>query len=129
MNLNKINLEEILKNKKITLIKFSDFGFPLVLNLKLTDIRLNDYAQHKDCLEIVGRLPRKRKDRLYRIKPYDRFFIYKGTYTENDFDTYIETIKTKDVTITKLGTCFDPNSLNKFLNTNFDLLVNYKDLE
>lgn len=127
-DLTQINLEEISKNEKITMVKMSEFGFPIVLNLKLTDLRFKNYAQYNNCLEVVGKLPRKRKDLLYRIKPYEDFVIYPGTITMDEFKDFKKVQESDDVTITEWGTCFDSDTFKDFTNIDKKYLVNSDEL-
>lgn len=122
----KINLEELKTHKEITILKFSDFGFPICIKLKLEDIFLRNYAQYNNCLQIHGKMPRKRKSTAYLIKPYENFIIYNGFV---DIVDYTEKSTEGSVTITKLGLCFDENNLLKSINTSAEILVSSYELK
>ena len=119
-NFKEIDLEKLKLNKEITILKFSDFGFPIYIKLKLEDIFLRNYAQYNNCLQIQGKLPRKRKSSAYLIKPYENFIIYNGFV---DIVDYAEKSVEGSVTITKLGMCFDENNLSKSINSSAEILV------
>lgn len=121
----KIDLEELKTHKEITILKFSDFGFPICIKLKLEDIFLRHYAQYNNCLQIHGKIPRKRKSSAYLIKPYENFIIYNGFV---DIVDYTEKSTEGSVTITKLGVCFDENNLLKSINTSAEILVSSYEL-
>lgn len=115
-----INLETLKLNKEITILKFSDFGYPICIKLKLEDTFLRSYAQYNNCLQIQGKQPRKRKLSAYLIKPYENFIIYNGFV---DIIDYTEKSVEGSVTITKLGLCFDENNLLKSIDTSAEILV------
>lgn len=121
----KINLEELKTHKEITILKFSEFGFPICIKLKLEDIFLRNYAQYNNCLQIHGKMPRKRKSTAYLIKPYENFIIYNGFV---DIVDYTEKSTEGSVTITELGLCFDENNLLKSINTSAEILVSSYEL-
>ena len=106
----KLDLTEVNNQEKITIIKQSDFGYPITIQLKLDEVILKKYAQYDNCLYIVGTPKRKRKKMGYLIKPYEDFKIFKGWVELN------QTAKVQNengVTITSLGRCFDSNTFQK----------------
>lgn len=121
----KINLEDLKSHNKITILKFSDFGFPIYITLKLEDVFLKNYAQYNNCLQIQGKRPRKRKSSAYLIKPYENFIIYNGFV---DIVDYTEKSTEGSVTITKIGMCFDEGNLLKSINTSAEILVSSYEL-
>ena len=128
-NFKTINLEEIKNQEKITVVKFSEFGFPLVLNLKLEEIKLKNWAQYDNCLSIQGRLPRKRKSNVFLIRPYEDFVIYAGTITKDEFNDFKKVIsKTNEVTVTNWGTCFSDGAIDEYTNIDKEYLCSSKDL-
>ena len=46
----KIDLQKINSKKEITILKFSDFGFPICIKLKLELAFLKNFAQYNNCL-------------------------------------------------------------------------------
>lgn len=121
----KIDLEKINSKKEITILKFSDFGFPICIKLKLELAFLKNFAQYNNCLQIQGKMPRKRNSSAFLIKPYENFIIYNGFV---DMVDYTEKSVEGSVTITKLGMCFDENNLLKSINTSAEILVQSYDL-
>ena len=100
-------------NGKVTLIKFSDFGYPIAIKLNITNAFVRNYAQYNNCIQVEGKPPRKRKARAYIIKPYEEIAIFEG------FVDLQQTEKVEfegNVKITSLGTCFDRNTLRKSIN-------------
>ena len=116
----KINLEKINSKKEITILKFSDFGFPICIKLKLELTFLKNFAQYNNCLQIHGKMPRKRKTSVFLIKPYENFIIYNGFV---DMVDYTEKSIEGSVTITNLGMCFDENNLLKSICASAEILV------
>lgn len=122
----KLDLTMIEYGEKITLVKMSDFGFPLTIHMKFEASRLRDYAQYKNCLSIQGRQPRKRKSRVWTLNPNDDFVIYKGfVEMENTETSYIDEEGTK---ITQMGTCFDRTKLKKININNLEKIYSSYEL-
>ena len=111
-----LDLEQFKQDDKITVVKMSEFGFPLVLNLKIDKLYLKDYAQYKDCLYIQGKLSRKRKSRVYMIRPTDEVVIYNGVIDVDYFNTFKTVTKEDNVTTENWGMCFSRGTLEKFTN-------------
>ena len=121
----KIDLQKINSKKEITILKFSDFGFPICIKLKLELTFLKNFAQYNNCLYIQGKMPRKRKTSVFLIKPYENFIIYNGFV---DMVDCTEKSIEGSVTITNLGMCFDENNLLKSICTSAEILVQSYDL-
>ena len=127
-----INLEEIEKLDKITLVKISDFGFPIVANLKRSKtsqlVFFKKYAQYDKCIQVQGLLPRKRKASAFLIRPTDEFAIYEGTITEDMFKSFKTITKDDNVTIESWGMCFSDGALDEFISgCDIKPLLTYKD--
>ena len=116
----KIDLQKINSKKEITILKFSDFGFPICIKLKLESAFLKNFAQYNNCLQIHGKMPRKRKTSVFLIKPYENFIIYNGFV---DMVDYTEKSVEGSVSVTNLGMCFDENNLLKSINSSAEILV------
>ena len=106
----KLDLTKVNVGDKITVIKQSDFGYPINIQLKLESIKLRDYAQYTNCIEIVGRSPRKRTSYRYIITPIQDFTIVEGFQVVNDT---AKVITDGDVKITNLGLCFSTDTLRR----------------
>ncbi len=117
-DLTKLDLTKIESGEKITLVKMSEFGFPLTIHMKFEASRLRDYAQYRNCLAIQGRKFRKRKSTIFILKPNDDFVIYKGHIEVKNTETsYIDGNGTK---ITDMGFCFDRDKLTKINDNNLE---------
>ena len=117
----KLELPNIEENQKVTIIKQSDFGFPIAIQIKFKKMYLKDYAQYKDCLRIVGIPNKKRKTFEYLIKPYQNFKIVNGWVEINDYTK--RTFENESVKVTSLGTCFNDNSLRIASDVNVEVLL------
>lgn len=117
----KLELPNIEENQKVTIIKQSEFGFPIAIQIKFKKMYLKDYAQYKNCLRIVGIPNRKRKTFEYMIKPYQDFTIVNGWVDINNYTKTIE--ENSSVKVTCLGTCFDDNNLKIASNVNAEVLL------
>lgn len=85
--------------KKITIFKYSDFGFPLSIQCEMRDVFLQDYAQYKNLVHIVYRPKGKKTDYVCRIYDHSTVIIYEG-YVDLKADMYVETLKSsEDVTV------------------------------
>lgn len=96
--------------KFITLVKISDFGYPYTVEFKVESAELRDYAQHKNCIYLVGKAKRKRTSKAYLIRPNDVFVLFKGSYELPEKEVTTE----NGLSIINLGRCFD---YNKFIST------------
>jgi hypothetical protein len=67
-----------LKGEKVTIIKFSDFGFPIALNTTLHSAESKPYAQYNESLQIIHKPKKKRTHFRNTILPYQDVIIYKG---------------------------------------------------
>lgn len=124
-NFKVLDLNLIEEDQKVTLVKVSEFGFTQNIKMKFKKMFLKDYAQYRDCIQIQGRLPRKRKDNAFLIRPNQEFVIYDGYI---DIDDMVKVIQDKDgVVVKELGMCFDEQ---RFINqNNNDLKKIYNTLE
>ncbi|OMD67629.1 hypothetical protein [Paenibacillus odorifer] len=65
-------------NNKVTIIKYTDFGFPYAINTVIDSLVIKPYAQHKDSLFITHKPKGRRKLWEEVILPYQSFIIYDG---------------------------------------------------
>ena len=85
--------------KKITIFKYSDFGFPHSIQCEMRDVFLQDYAQYKNLVHIVYRPKGKKTDYVCRVYDYSTILIYVG-WVDLKADMYVETLKSsEDVTV------------------------------
>ena len=116
-----VNLDFVHQYSRITIVKLSEFGYPIVINLTLDGYEdltgIEKYAQYDETLYFVGKLPRKRKLNGFRIKPNEDVYIYKGTIQEKDFKDFKETsIEENGTVITSFSRCFEDNALDDFVS-------------
>jgi hypothetical protein len=108
------------QHEKVTIIKFSEFGFPVIRNTVINKAEVKPYAQYNESLQLVHRPKRKRTSYRMTILPYEDVIIYKG-WLDLDLEKLTYNIEEgKDVTVKQSKYCsFD----NKFLN---DVMKNIK---
>jgi hypothetical protein len=108
------------QQEKVTIIKFSEFGFPVIRNTVINKAEVKPYAQYNESLQLVHRPKRKRTSYRMTILPYEDVIIYKG-WLDLDLEKLTYNIEEgKDVTVKQSKYCsFD----NKFLN---DVMKNIK---
>ena len=118
----KLDLTKLKEGDKITIVKMSEFGYPLTIHMKLNRIFLKDWAQYKNCIQIQGKLPRKRKLTAYLMKPHEDFVVYKGFIELKSAETsFIDELGTR---ITNMGVCFDNDLLFKINDNNLEKIYN-----
>jgi hypothetical protein len=107
---------EMLKScegEKVTIVKFNDFGFPVVFETVLKGIANKPYAQYNEALWITHKPKRKRN--LYRniILPNENILVYRG-WLNIDINKSAYTISNEKgmvVQQSKYG-CFDDQYLH-----------------
>ncbi|MCR8641523.1 hypothetical protein NV379_02530 [Paenibacillus sp. N1-5-1-14] len=84
---------ELKSGRKVTLIKFSEFGFPVLINTVIDRTEIKPYAQYNESLKIIHKPKRKRSLFSNTILPYQELLIYDG-WLETDIKMMThETIK------------------------------------
>jgi hypothetical protein len=100
-------------NNKVTIIMYSDFGFPYAINTIIDSFEIKQYAQHKDSLFITHKPKGKRKLWEEVIKPYQSFIIYDG-WLNVDIDSITKSVIRSDSSMTVIQgnyKCFDKRYL------------------
>lgn len=120
-----LDLDLIQEDQKVTLVRVSDFGFTQTIKMKIKKIFLRDYAQYRNCIQIQGRLPRKRKDSAFLIRPNQEFVMYDGYVDINTEGKVIQ--ENENVRVVEMGMCFDENRF--IAQNNNDLVKIYNTLE
>ncbi|GAB6989380.1 hypothetical protein [Paenibacillus pini] len=69
-------VKELQPERKVTLIKFSEFGFPVLINTVIKSTEIKPYAQHKDSLKIIHKPKKKRSLWSNIILPTDELLVY-----------------------------------------------------
>jgi hypothetical protein len=106
-----------LNGEKVTIIKFSDFGFPIAWNTTLNKAESLPYAQYNESLQIIHKPKKKRSYIRNTILPNEDILIYKG-WLNIDTEKLSYTIEeSNDVTVkrSKYG-CFDKNYMKDIMN-------------
>ncbi|RNB59515.1 hypothetical protein EDM57_05075 [Brevibacillus gelatini] len=97
-------LEQLTEGRKVTIVKFSEFGFPVVINTVINSATVKPYAQYSESLHIVHKHKRKRNQYVNIILPKDKLLIYDGwididvenlTYNLNKRDDLISVRQSK----------------------------------
>jgi len=115
-NFKELNLEQFKQGDKITLVKESEFGYPIVMNIKLDRIFLKYCAQYNNCLQVQGILKGKRKLWSWLIKPYQNFAIFEGFLSNEDFVDFRKVVSDdSNVTVTSYGRCFADNAIKNYI--------------
>lgn len=91
--------EQLTEGRKVTIVKFSDFGFPVVMNAVIDKVVVERYAQYTESLEIVHKPKRKRSLYSTRIFPKDSMLVYEG-WLDIDTDSLTSTIVKQDQHVT-----------------------------
>ncbi|MGE7840736.1 hypothetical protein ACQKNX_08085 [Lysinibacillus sp. NPDC093712] len=97
------------KGQKVTILKFNDFGFPIVIHTTITSAENKPYAQYSESLNIIHKPKRKRTNYRNIIIGSEQISIYDGWIDIDNKASH--TISTdKDVTVTQsMYGCFDPS--------------------
>lgn len=111
MNFKDLDFNKILEYEKISIIKNSEFGYPISIKIKIKSIELKDFAQYKDCISIIGIPEKKRKPYMYILKPNDSFVIVKGHIDVTDSSVLLS--NSDGIRVLDMGRCFDPKSFSK----------------
>jgi hypothetical protein len=98
-------------DEKVTIVKFSEFGFPVVFETVLNKVINEPYAQYKESLILIHKPKRKRSLWKNRILPNESLLVYHGWLNVKD-ELFYHVTKTAGMTIkeSKYG-CFDDQYL------------------
>jgi hypothetical protein len=110
-----------MKGEKVTIIKLSDFGFPVVIQTRLNEAKIQSYAQYSDSLKIIH-TPKRKRNMVYNLfTPADSgALIYKGWINIDANKLTYNTIEEGEQVTTKQSKygSFDRNYL-------FDTILEY----
>ncbi|MFS1518540.1 hypothetical protein V1503_19065 [Bacillus sp. SCS-151] len=115
------------KDQKVTIIKFSDFGFPTVIHTNLFETINEKYAQYNESLRIVHKPKRKRSFYSNRILPKESILVYSG-WVDIDQDILTNNIEQSNKMTVKQSkyNCFDNQYMQDVINTiQVKPLINY----
>jgi hypothetical protein len=98
--------------EKVTIVKFSEFGFPVVFETVLNKVINEPYAQYKESLVLIHKPKRKRSLWKNRILPNESLLVYHGWLNVKD-ELFYNITKTPAMTMkeSKYG-CFDDQYLH-----------------
>lgn len=71
-------VEQLTPERKVTLIKFSEFGFPVLINTVINSVEVKPYAQYNESLRIIHKPKKKRSLFQNIILPKDELLVYDG---------------------------------------------------
>ncbi|ATF13666.1 hypothetical protein A616_17260 [Brevibacillus brevis X23] len=87
--------EQLTHGRKVTIIKFSDFGFPVVINTVVERVLVEPYAQYRESLNIIHKPKRKRSLYSNRILPKNTLLVYDG-WLDIDVDSLTKRVVKQD---------------------------------
>ncbi|MDP9675204.1 hypothetical protein J2W97_001187 [Paenibacillus jamilae] len=106
--------KQLKQDSKTTIIKFDEFGFPMVLHTVIKGFEIEPYAQYSDSLVIEHKPKQKRKAWKTRVLPYEELMIYNG-WVEIDTDKIMHNVIKSDEYVTIKQSkykCFDKSFLS-----------------
>ncbi|MFB5759073.1 hypothetical protein [Paenibacillus medicaginis] len=114
-------VEQLQPERKVTMVMFTEFGFPNAVQTTVKEISVKPYAQYKEALYIIHKPKGKRSEWVNIILPHNDIMIYEGWInvdingiTKNT-DKYIKYNQLVTVTQSKYG-CFDRRYMSDLLN-------------
>lgn len=69
---------QTLTGEKVTIVKFSEFGFPVVFETVLNQVKNEPYAQYNESLVLIHKPKRKRTLWKNIILPNENILVYRG---------------------------------------------------
>ncbi|MET3209942.1 UNVERIFIED_CONTAM: hypothetical protein ABIC26_002890 [Paenibacillus sp. PvR008] len=106
--------KQLKSESKATIIKFNEFGFPVILHTVIKGFEIKPYAQYNDSLVIEHKPKQRRKVWETRVLPYEELMIYDG-WVDIDTEKALHNIIKSDDYVTvkqsKYG-CFDKRFLS-----------------
>lgn len=121
-----LNLLQDLTSERITIAKFNDFGFPIVIQTVLNHVEVSSYAQYQYTLELIHRPKRKRTNFKNTILPHEKLLIFKGWHDISTNDT-VTISENEMVKVQQSRYCsFDNNFLTDIIkSTNLRPLITF----
>ncbi|WP_431785814.1 hypothetical protein [Paenibacillus lactis] len=112
-------VEQLTEGRKVTIVKFNDFGWPVVMNTVIERLEVKPYAQYKESLKIVHKPKRKRTSYYNMILPQESLLVFDGWLNIDTDKLTNNVLKDNDrVTVkqSKYG-CFDKRFMIDTLDT------------
>lgn len=103
-------VSELETGRKVTMIKFSEFGFPQLIQTVIDSVKFDLYAQYNNALYISHKPKRKRSNYTEVVLPHQEVMIYDG-WIDFDIDSvsHITIKSSQSVTVRQSKyTSFDP---------------------
>lgn len=88
-------LQQLTQGRKVTIVKYSDFGYPIMFHTVIDRVIVEPWAQYKETLKIVHKPKRKRSLYANRILPDETLLIFDG-WIDIDLDNLTNTIVKDD---------------------------------
>lgn len=115
----------------MSIVKFSEFGFPQLTHTVIESVKVGRYAQYNNVLYINHKPKRKRISWTEVVLPYQEVIIYDG-WIDFDIDAISNTITSNHSITVKQSkyTSFDPQFMNDIKsNLNFNPLITINNRE
>ena len=84
-------VERLTEGRKVTIMKFNDFGWPVVMNTVIDRLEVKPYAQYKESLKIIHKPKRKRSLYSNMILPKESLMVFDG-WLDIDTDKLINSV-------------------------------------
>lgn len=98
--------------QKVTILKFNDFGFPIVIHTTITSVENKPYAQYRESLTIIHKPKRKRNNYKNIITGREQIALYDG-WIDIDNKASHTISESNGVTVTQSNYgCFDPKFIS-----------------
>lgn len=112
-------VEQLTEGRKVTIMKFNDFGWPVVMNTVIERLEVKPYAQYKESLKIIHKPKRKRSSYYNMILPKESLMVFDG-WLDIDTDKLINNVLEDNDRVTVKQSkyrCFDSQFMVDALNT------------
>lgn len=103
-------LSSLSAGSKVTIVRFSEFGFPQLVHTVVESVKVDKYAQYDDALYITHKPKRKRSNWTDVVLPYQDVTVFSG-WIDFDIDSMSNvTVKSDRFVTVKQSkyTSFDP---------------------
>ncbi|MET3505571.1 hypothetical protein [Halalkalibacter oceani] len=106
------------EGEKVTIIKLSDFGFPVAIQTTLKSSAIESYAQYENTLKIIHKPKRKRTYYSNRIMESDQLIVVNGWINLNESLTHSTLTQNEQLTVKQSKySSFDKQYLSDILDS------------
>ena len=98
--------DQLQPGQRVTIFKFSEFGFPYALQTTICSVEYQDYAQYRNIPHIYHKPKGKQKHYVLRITGYESLLVWDG-WQDVDVDMYQSSSVSGDITIRQTLRSFD----------------------